>query len=112
MALLLMLKKIWDYKGLIAIGLVGVLVVVLWNYSGNMRAQRDKFKTERDAAQAQYVYYKEQAELALDTISKLQQKNIDLLKTAKQREREIRNVPKDQDGPVAPVLRGSLDRMR
>ena len=62
--------------------------------------------------QAQLDDLQSRANAALAELTAINKKQADRLKAAKLREREIRNVPKDQDGAVAPVLRDSLERMR
>lgn len=63
-------------------------------------------------AEAQLVDVTARANRTMLDLAKLGGENADRVKAAKQREREIRNVPKDQDGAVAPVLLDSLERLR
>lgn len=81
----------------------------------NLSSTQEKLTTAQNLVKekdAQLVDVTARANRAMLDLAKLGRDNADRVKAAKQREREIRNVPEDQDGAVAPVLLDSLERLR
>lgn len=99
------------YLAEIKIGLMIAAVVALFGFGFYVKyvwddriAAKEKVKTlelELDAANS-----------AVADLAKLNTKQAERLRAAKTTERKIRDVPKDQDGAVAPVLADSLERLR
>lgn len=107
-----LLPTLWQNRNKIAVGLMILALVVAGFTLRSMSRSLADTRAKLEATEAQYSYYKDQAEMTVKALADLQQKDAANRAAAKQREREIRNVPKDQDGAVAPVLRDSLNRLR
>jgi len=119
LALLSVIKSLWSKRRIIGIGLAAVALIAAVAYVINLRndlvTTTASLKTANIAIEtkdAQLKDLKATAQEALDYITALNKKNEARLRAAKTRERDIRNVPKTDDGPVAPVLRDGLNRMR
>jgi multidrug efflux pump subunit AcrB len=103
----------------IAVVFAMVFIVMLTFYINHLRNALDASKDETDkalqvAAQnaATALEIKRQSDEAIQAIVTERDKAVARVSAAQKREREILNVPQDQDGAVAPVLRQSLDRLR
>ena len=105
-------NKVFLIAGLVAFLAAGAYIAWL-RY--DLTQTKEKLTTAQQIAkekQAQLDDLQTRANAALAELTALNKAQAERLKAAKLREREIRNVPKDQDGAVAPVLRDSLERMR
>ena len=115
----LFLLSLWRNRNkvFIGIGLVAFLAAGAWIawLRHDLTTTKEKLTTAENTVkekQAQLDDLQSRANAALAELTALNKAQAERLKAAKLREREIRNVPKDQDGAVAPVLRDSLERMR
>ena len=115
----LFLLSLWRNRNkvFIGIGLVAFLAAgayIAW-LRHDLTSTKDKLTTAENTVkekQAQLDDLQIRANAALAELTVINKKQADRLKNARLREREIRNVSKDQDGPIAPVMRDSLERMR
>lgn len=115
----LFLLNLWRNRNkvFLIVGLVAFLAAggyIAW-LRYDLTQTKEKLTTAQQIAkekQAQLDDLQSRANAALAELTALNKAQAERLKAAKLREREIRNVPKDQDGAVAPVLRNSLNRMR
>lgn len=112
-------QNLWKNRGnilpFIAIAIfLGVAGYVVWlrHDLSKTKIELTSAKAERDKAQQDLIDFQDVANKAINDLTVLKNDQITRIKQARVREREIRNVPKDQDGPVAPVLFDSLIRMR
>ncbi len=105
-------NKVFLIVGLVAFLAAGGYIALL-RY--DLTQTKEKLTTAQQIAkekQAQLEDLQARAVSALNELTNINKAQAKRLKAAKLTEREIRNVPKDQDGPVAPVMRDSLERMR
>jgi len=105
-------NKVFIIAGVVAIIAAGAYIAWLRYDLTQTKEQLTTAQLMAKEKQAQLDDLQTRANNALAKLSAMNKAQADRLKAAKLREREIRNVPKDQDGAVAPVLRDSLERMR
>lgn len=105
-------------KGKLAVGL-SLSVIALSGMVAYQCQVIDKKGIELEATQAalkdtqtRYSAYQQSAQAALNSMAEQAREADARLANARSREKEIRNVPKDQDGGIPPVLSDSLKRMR
>ncbi len=119
MEIIAILKTLWSnrtavYGILLALALLGAGAFI--RHQGAVIAETEKelseaIKTGKDL-RSQLDGLKAEADLVILDIAYINKENADAAGEAKKREKELRNVKKGDDGPVAPVLRDSLDRLR
>lgn len=107
--ILLWLRSNW--KAVVAVG-AAVAVLGAGAYIRHLRAELQAEKADRVELQAKFDSYSRKADAMVDALATEREEAVKRLEAARNREREILNVPHEQDGPVAPVLRDSLDRLR
>lgn len=113
------LTLLWANRNKIIAGLVllaligaGIAIKVLAHKLADSEAALTIETKRADDAETKLADFQKNAQRTFEEITKLNADQAARLTAAKQRERELRNVPKDQDGGVAPVLRDSLARLR
>lgn len=109
------LSLLWNNKVIVLVVLLALAGAFI-KYQSVRIDQKDTALTAAenalDAKTKQLDDFKIRSDKAMQELTDLNNRQSARLRSAKLREREIRNVPKDQDGYVAPVMSDSLKRMR
>ena len=109
------LQALWRARLFVLIGLLGLFFVGILYLRSELK-MADKNLSDANVKISSYEKQIDDLKIKTDKIiSELAdetKRRQDAVAASRKREREIRNVSKDKDGPVAPVLSDSLDRLR
>lgn len=102
------LTGLWANRKLIAVGILAVVLAGGWWYVGELRSDRAELLEALRVERLVSGHRERALSIATERVKEQEAENAEL----QDRIEEIENAPDSEDGPVAPVLRRTLDRLR